>query len=169
MLCIGPGTGIAPLRSLVLERLAHGATGAITVVAGCRHLERDCLFRDEWTRLADGAGVAQVVAAMRGVSLGPSPAPTAPPPLTYYVAASRDQAQKVYVQDVLREHGAAVWELLGVRRGIAYLCGSSGKMPEQVRAAVLDVIQEHGHMDEDQARRYFATLENERRWQEECW
>lgn len=42
-------------------------------------------------------------------------------------------------------------------------------MPEQVRQAMLDIFQEHGKMDDDQAARYLMTLEAEHRWQEECW
>lgn len=42
-------------------------------------------------------------------------------------------------------------------------------MPEQVRRAMIDIFQEHGHMDEGQAERYLSTLEIEHRWQEECW
>ena len=46
---------------------------------------------------------------------------------------------------------------------------SSGKMPEQVRKAMVDIFQTHGHMDSEQAERYLSTLESELRWQEECW
>jgi probable NADPH reductase TAH18 len=42
-------------------------------------------------------------------------------------------------------------------------------MPEQVRATMLDIFQTHGHMEADQAARFLASLESERRWQEECW
>ena len=62
-----------------------------------------------------------------------------------------------------------MWDVLGPRRGIVYLCGTSGKMPQQVRQAAVDVFCEHGHMSTEQAERYLAKLEAERRWQEECW
>lgn len=146
VVAIGPGTGIAPIRALVQERLAHPAPGDHLVIAGCRYLARDCLFRSDWEAWAHDTTQ-----------------------LDYHVAASRDQADKVYVQDVIRQHGARVWDILGPRRGVAYLCGSSGRMPEQVRDTMLAVFQEHGAMDAEQAARFLAALEGERRWQEECW
>lgn len=187
VLAIGPGTGIAPLRSLVYERLAtylaennveshittntptasnpgadecpgtndqarttsnHPPTLADTlVIFGCRYQAKDCLYGAEWKQWAT----------------------TSHANLTYVVAASRDQPEKVYVQHRIRENGARIWDILGPRRGIAYLCGTSGKMPEQVKQSIVDVFVEHGHMNVDQAVRYLSTLETERRWQEECW
>lgn len=156
IVAIGPGTGIAPLRALVHERLAQRtkaapneapALGTTLVIAGCRYREKDCLYGREWERWACSPDAN----------------------LTFVVAASRDQEHKVYVQDKIREMGAHIWDVLGPQRGIAYLCGASGRMPEQVRQSVISVFAEQGHMSEEQATRYFATLESERRWQEECW
>ncbi|WFD18253.1 NAPDH-dependent diflavin reductase [Malassezia caprae] len=158
IIAIGPGTGIAPLRALVQERLAHRG-GEHLVIAGCRYLERDCLFRSEWEAWARG----EIPRLDACAADGPTPR------LTFLVAASRDQSDKVYVQDMVRQQGARIWDVLGAQRGVAYLCGSSGKMPEQVRDAILAVFQEHGGMDAEQAARFFAALEVERRWQEECW
>jgi len=159
IVAIGPGTGIAPLHALVQERLAHRAAGEHLVIAGCRYMACDCLFRDEWEAWARG----EIPRLDACATDGP------PPRLAFHVAASRDQADKVYVQDLVRQQGARIWDVLGAQRGVAYLCGSSGKMPEQVRDALLAVFQEHGAMDAEQAARFFAALEVERRWQEECW
>lgn len=149
IIAIGPGTGMAPLRSLLRERLntSDAVVGETLVFAGCRYRAKDCLYAAEWEAWAA--------------------APHAH--LTWIVAASRDQPHKIYVQDRLREWGARVWDILGPRRGIVYLCGTSGKMPQQVRQAAVDVFCEHGHMSTEQAERYLAKLEAERRWQEECW
>lgn len=135
VLAIGPGTGVAPLRALVHERIAHGARDH-TVVLGCRYLSKDCLFRAEWEALAGGAPLAAALstpaaglpcdgktASSPVETLTASLANTHLAPITLLVAASRDQTAKVYVQDKLRADGAQIWELLGPRRGVAYLCG----------------------------------------------
>ena len=85
------------------------------------------------------------------------------------MAPSREQAHKIYVQDRLREAGARVWDAVAARRGTVYLCGTSGRMPEQVRAAFQELAQTHGGLDAEQAERYMRALEGNRRWQEECW
>ncbi|WFD29571.1 NAPDH-dependent diflavin reductase [Malassezia sp. CBS 17886] len=253
IVAVGPGTGIAPLRSIVHERIEHSAFDNLVVV-GCRYLERDCLFRTEWEgfgrgrrRVEEGgerdgewvgegaeegagaegeeggvkgsaggagarsaAGDAEGAAAGSGSRSGALPTSQAgaqatgpltasptqpdtppsgvvaavpaidanldqlslnpnPPPLSLCIAASRDQSDKVYVQDVLRAQGRRVWEIVGVQHGIVYVCGTSGKMPEQVRAAMRDICVTHGRLTEEQATRYLSMLEGERRWQEECW
>lgn len=125
ILIIGPGTGIAPLRAIIQERIV--STPPIvdnTVVIGCRYTARDFLFQTEWSRLADkcdtpsdpSAKHDEAAAAMERLAIRQ-------PLIQLYVAASRDQKEKVYVQDVLRQHGATVWNILGPRRGIAYLSG----------------------------------------------
>lgn len=126
ILTIGPGTGIAPLRAIVQERIASTPPIADnTVVVGCRYTARDLLFRAEWSRLADkcetppsdaSATHDEVAAAIDRLAIHQ-------PLIRLYIAASREQKEKVYVQDVLRQHGAEVWNILGPRRGIAYLSG----------------------------------------------
>ena len=127
VLAIGPGTGIAPIRSIVQERIAVSSTVTDnTVVVGCRYSHRDFILKAEWEKLADNSANshspelrephAKLVEIMQNSTLRR--------PLVYlYVAASRDQPEKVYVQDILRSNAAKVWNILGTRRGIAYLSG----------------------------------------------
>lgn len=127
IIAIGPGTGIAPLRSIVQERITAKPTGSDNAIfVGCRYKERDFLFKAEWEQLAD-----------KSTTLSPGAEHEQPRELTevmqllklheplvqLHVAASRDQPEKIYVQDVLRSHGSIVWDILGPRRGIAYLSG----------------------------------------------
>ena len=57
LICVGPGTGVAPMRSLVYERLAHQkslstASGVPSILYfGCRHETEDYLYQEEWTSL----------------------------------------------------------------------------------------------------------------------
>ena len=171
VVAVGPGTGIAPLRSIVQERIAAKTPASDTLVfLGCRYLAKDCLLRDEWEQLArNRRGAHSDAAADADEALGALTLADKPGVLLW-IAASRDQeGRKVYVQDRLREQGAQVWDTLGPQRGILYICGNSGRMPEQVREAVRDIVAEHGEMDTDQATRFLQRLEAERRLQEETW
>ena len=106
MILVGPGTGVAPIRALVHERLSRSPAPApdnVLVLLGCRNRARDFLFGDEWRTLAGETDGAQRR-------------------LEYRLAASRDQQEKVYVQHVLRDEGARVWDML--RRGaVLYISG----------------------------------------------
>lgn len=124
IITIGPGTGIAPLRAIVQERVASAPPAHDNlVIIGCRYAARDFLFKNEWETLAareapsaanDADSVADAIERLRLSST---------PLIELHVAASRDQENKIYVQDVLRKHGEKVWSILGQRRGIAYLSG----------------------------------------------
>ncbi|WFD42022.1 NAPDH-dependent diflavin reductase [Malassezia psittaci] len=125
ILAIGPGTGIAPIRSIVQERIATDPSAIDnTVVLGCRYSNRDFLLKAEWEKLADKSTSAggdaeideQLAIAVQSLALQK-------PLIKLFVAASRDQPEKVYVQDVLRSQAALVWNILGTQRGIAYLSG----------------------------------------------
>lgn len=124
IITIGPGTGIAPLRAIVQERVASAPPAHDNlVIIGCRYAARDFLFKNEWETLAareapsaanDADSVADAIERLRLSST---------PLIELHVAASRDQENKIYVQDVLRKYGEKVWSILGQRRGIAYLSG----------------------------------------------
>ena len=79
------------------------------------------------------------------------------------------QKQKVYVQDLIRQQSSRVYDALAVRNGIVYVCGSSGKMPQAVREALIEVFQSHGSMERDDAERYLAAMEKSGRYKQETW
>ncbi|PWN26665.1 riboflavin synthase domain-like protein [Jaminaea rosea] len=155
IICVGPGTGVAPLRGLILERIARGAGGKErnTVFLGCRSARDDKLLGDEWDQLHAQGHVAVHWAISR----------------TNQEGKPRKGARE-YVQDVLRRQGEAVWDQILLEGAWVYICGSSGKMPEGVREAVLDIAEEHGGLERDQAERFVSErLEAGGRWREECW
>ena len=164
VLMIGPGTGVAPMRSLIKERqhwlqqaeaLAQGETKRTcsrarstekdVLIFGCRNQSADYFYRDEWKSL-----MQQI-------------------PLTVFTAFSRDQDPKFYVQDVIRQQAGSVHRLLVELGGVVYVCGSSGKMPKAVRAALADVFRREGNIDERAAERYLESMEKEGRYQQETW
>jgi sulfite reductase alpha subunit-like flavoprotein len=148
---IGPGTGVAPIRSFLQER-SYLLSGATAMKAqdnlcffGCRNQDKDWLFSDEWSEMA------------------------AQSKIEYHLAASRDQESKVYVQHLVAQQGVKVWDILANRGGYLYICGSSGKMPQAVREAVIKIACEHGQFSESKAEQFVTQLELHGRWLEECW
>ena len=95
-------------------------------------------------------------------------------PLQIFTAFSRDQKQKIYVQDVVRQNPSLFFRLLHDLTGSVYICGSSGKMPEAVREALVEIFQHGGEsIDEpihrEEAEEYLAEMEKIGRYKQETW
>ncbi|KAH9999199.1 riboflavin synthase domain-like protein [Russula compacta] len=147
VICIGPGTGVAPARA-VLQARVHLGQRENTLYFGHRASGKDAHYSHEWTALAESGY------------------------LTYRVVASRDGPEgtpRVYVQDLIRQDAKRVWKLVHDRGAWVYISGSSNKMPTGVRAALADIAREEGGMGEEEARAYIAQIEREERLFEECW
>jgi len=145
VLMIGPGTGIAPFRAFLQERDNAGATGQNWLFFGNPHFTRDFLYQVE---LQDYL--------KRGV-------------LTHLdVAFSRDQAQKVYVQDKLTAKGAEVWSWLQQGAHL-YICGDGNRMAKDVHQALLQIAQTHGGLSAEAADEYFEELRATKRYQKDVY
>ncbi|XP_004848819.1 NADPH-dependent diflavin oxidoreductase 1 isoform X1 [Heterocephalus glaber] len=141
---VGPGTGVAPFRAAVQERVAQGQTGNV-LFFGCRWRDQDFYWEAEWRELEK-----------RGY-------------LTLVTAFSREQEQKVYVQHRLRELGPLLWELLECRGAYFYLAGNAKHMPADVMEALTCIFQEHGGLSSSDATTYLASLQRVLRFQMETW
>ncbi|KAI4181091.1 MAG: hypothetical protein LQ348_005086 [Seirophora lacunosa] len=148
---IGPGTGLAPMRSLIWERYQWRLTmpsmslGETVLFYGCRNKDADFFYHEEWKALKETM------------------------PLKVYTAFSRDQKAKLYVQDVLVQQAELVYDLLHSQCGMVYVCGSSGKMPKGVRIALVNIFQSKGKMEESVAEDYLQTMEKQGRYKQETW
>ncbi|KAI0889046.1 riboflavin synthase domain-like protein [Annulohypoxylon maeteangense] len=111
LLAISPGTGVAPIRAHVWDRHDYADAGDILLVYGGRNRDADFYFKDEW----DTFGIKVLT------------------------AFSRDQAEKIYVQDRIRENALTICDIIQ-KRCVIFICGSSGKMPEAVRSALYDAM-----------------------------
>ena len=166
LILVGPGTGVAPFRSFLQERLAtlkSNNTSTLSsetldsqphlapciLVFGCRNEHGDYYCRDEWEDMQ-----------RNGVLGGPGGG--------LLTAFSRDSASKVYVQHRIKQHGAEIWDLLQ-RGAVIYVAGSADKMPADVEKAFKVVVEEHGGMTSAEAERYLKRLEATKRYQVECW
>ncbi|WBA57960.1 NADPH-dependent assimilatory sulfite reductase flavoprotein subunit [Providencia sp. 21OH12SH02B-Prov] len=145
VIMIGPGTGIAPFRAFMQQRDNEQATGKNWLFFGNPHFVEDFLYQVEWQRyVKDGL--------LTNISL----------------AWSRDQAQKVYVQDKLREQGEEVWRWIEDGAHI-YVCGDANHMARDVEHALLDIISQYGNMDSESADEFLSELRVERRYQRDVY
>ena len=150
MIFVSAGTGFAPMRAFLWERLALKRRGTKLAEAalfdGIRSREFDYIYRDEIEQFA-AEGVLDHV----------------------FVATSREQpGRREYVQDRLREQGALVWRLLE-EGGYVYVCGSRA-MRDGVRDAFVHIVGEHGEMPLEHAEAYVEELEmSEKRYRPDLW
>lgn len=144
IIMVGPGTGVAPFRAAIQERVAHGQTGNF-LFFGCRQRDQDFYWQTEWQELEK-----------KGC-------------LTLVTAFSREQEHKVYVQHRLRELGPLVWELLDRCGAYFYLAGNAKYMPTDVAEALTSIFQEIGQLSKPDAAAYLARLQQTLRFQTETW
>jgi sulfite reductase (NADPH) flavoprotein alpha-component len=137
---VGPGTGIAPFRAFVQDRIASGATGRNWVFFGDQHRATDYLYEEEWNAWLAAGQVARVD-----------------------LAFSRDQAQKVYVQDRMRENAAELWSWIK-GGGHFYVCGDAKRMAKDVDAALHEIIAQQGGMEAAAAVDYVKQMKKDHRY-----
>ena len=145
VIMIGPGTGIAPFRAFMQQRAADGAEGKNWLFFGNPHFTEDFLYQVEWQRYVKEGVLSRID-----------------------LAWSRDQQQKVYVQDKLREQGAELWRWINDGAHI-YVCGDANRMAKDVEQALLEVIAEFGGMDTEAADEFLSELRVERRYQRDVY
>jgi sulfite reductase (NADPH) flavoprotein alpha-component len=145
VIMIGPGTGIAPFRAFMQQRAAEGAEGKNWLFFGNPHFTEDFLYQVEWQSYVKEGVLSRID-----------------------LAWSRDQQQKVYVQDKLREQGAELWRWINDGAHI-YVCGDANRMAKDVEQALLEVIAEYGAMDAEAADEFLSELRVERRYQRDVY
>jgi cytochrome P450 / NADPH-cytochrome P450 reductase len=149
MIFVSAGTGLAPMRAFLWERLAMKRAGVALAEAalfnGIRSSSQDYIYRDEIGQFA-AEGVLNHV----------------------HVATSRERpGDHEYVQDRIRAQGALVWRLLAAG-GYVYVCGSQ-PMRDAVRAAFADVLADDGGLPRERAAAYVDQLELTARYRPDLW
>ena len=139
IIMIGPGTGVAPFRAFMQERLARKAPGKNWLFFGEWNRRYDFFYEHFWLDLVQQGQ------------------------LTLDLAFSRDQEHKVYVQHRILEKGAEL--LRWIEEGAhIYICGDAEYMAKDVEAALLLLLQTHGGKDEQNAKSYLKQLRKEGRY-----
>lgn len=145
IIMVGPGTGIAPFRAFVQERAGQSGSGRNWVFFGDQHEATDFLYADEWKNYVASGDVAKLD-----------------------LAWSRDQAEKIYVQDKMREAGAELWKWLE-GGAIFYVCGDAKRMAKDVDRALHDIAAEHGGLSEEEAVVFVKQLKKDKRYQRDVY
>lgn len=137
---IGPGTGIAPFRAFLEERRARGAKGRAWLFFGARNAAHDFLYADELGALREHGVLTRLDAAF-----------------------SRDQPQRVYVQDKMR---AAARDLFAwiADGAVLYVCGDAKRMAPDVHGALAEILAEQGDTDLETARAKLQAMADDGRY-----
>jgi NADPH-dependent sulfite reductase flavoprotein alpha-component len=152
---IGAGTGIAPYRAFMQELSIRAESANTTMLEqtegnahllffGCRHEKADFLYAEQWNQWqAEGV-------------------------LELNTAFSRDQEEKVYVQDRIREKGELLWQR--IQRGDHfYVCGDATYMAADVEKALLDIVKQYGLMNAEDAQLFIDSMVSNGRYQKDVW
>ncbi|MCJ2124977.1 sulfite reductase flavoprotein subunit alpha [Methylobacterium sp. J-077] len=145
IIMVGPGTGVAPFRAFVQERRAIEAPGRSWLFFGDRHFLHDFLYQLEWQEALEDGSLTKID-----------------------VAFSRDQPEKIYVQNRIT-HNAQ--ELVSWLEGGAhfYVCGDAKNMAKDVRAAVVRAYEIARSLSPADAEAQVAALERSHRYQQDVY
>lgn len=145
IIMIGTGTGIAPFRSFLAERDATGSEGKNWLIFGEQHFTLDFYYQteiQEW--IATGL-------------------------LTKFDAAfSRDQPEKIYVQNRLQEKAKEVNQWLE-EGAILYVCGQKNPMSHDVETTIIHIISEQRNVDTQTAKQILQELEEQGKYQKDVY
>ncbi|KAF5718730.1 NCP1-NADPH-cytochrome P450 reductase [Fusarium mundagurra] len=149
VLMVGPGTGVAPFRGFIRERVAMHRQGKdfapMTLFYGCRKRAEDFLYEEEWN-----AYTAELGSKFR-----------------MYTAFSREQQKKVYVQDLILQQSKDVASLIQ-NGGHVYVCGDVG-MGRGVTETLCKVLASETNVPLADAQRVLSDMRHSHRYQEDVW
>lgn len=140
IIMIGPGTGIAPFRSFIAEREATGATGKNWLFFGEQHFITDFLYQSEIQNWFETGVLTKVSTAF-----------------------SRDQQEKVYVQNKMMQQGKEFFEWLQ-SGAFVYVCGNKDPMSVDVENTIVTIIEKFGERSGDDAVKYLDSLKEDERY-----
>lgn len=145
IILVSPGVGLAPMMSLIRSNISD----EVTLFFGNRYKERDFLYEDILMKWVDEKK------------------------LRLHACFSRDRENSPdarYVQDNLWKTGEEITKLIIENNAVIFICGSSGKMPIQVRLTFIEMLKKWGGFaDDEQASNYLKQMERDRRYLQETW
>ncbi|XP_070571456.1 NADPH--cytochrome P450 reductase-like isoform X2 [Ptychodera flava] len=149
VIMVGPGTGLAPFRGFIQER-HHSKEqgkdmGETVLYFGCRHKAQDFIYQEELEKYHNENSLTEL-----------------------NLAFSRDQAQKVYVQHLLKQNSSSVWKL--IEKGAHfYICGDARNMARDVNDLLKEIFVNEGEMTKDQAEDYYKKMQSKGRYAADVW
>lgn len=127
IIMVGPGTGIAPFRAFMEQRVHDGGSGRNWLFFGDQSEKTEYYYKDTIESWLDEGHLYQ-----------------------FTTAWSRDQAEKIYVQHRMKEHGEEMWKWID-NGAYFYVCGDKSRMAKDVHRALIEIAMEHGGMNETDA------------------
>ena len=140
IIMVGPGTGIAPFRAFIEERKATNATGKNWLFFGDQHYSTDFLYQSEWQNYLNEGILTKLD-----------------------VAFSRDQKEKIYVQNRMLDNSRELFAWLE-KGAYFYVCGDATRMANDVDDALHDIIEKEGGLEQEDAKAYVKKLKDEKRY-----
>jgi NADPH-ferrihemoprotein reductase len=150
VIMIGPGTGIAPMRAMLQER-SHQKNqqklpvGENVLYFGCKTRDLDFIYSEELNAFEKEGTLNQM-----------------------YLAFSREQSEKVYVQHLLAKNAADTWKLIDDKGAYIYVCGGV-KMGQDVSEALKKIIADQGNRSSLDAKSYLDQMASNGRFIQELW
>ena len=145
IIMVGPGTGIAPFRAFLHERMATKAPGKNWLFFGHQRSACDFFYEDEFHAMKSNGILTRLS-----------------------LAWSREANEKFYVQDRMRQVGAELWDWLN-QGSHFYVCGDAQRMAKDVERALVDIVAEHGRKSTDEAVAFVADLKKKSRYQQDVY
>jgi sulfite reductase (NADPH) flavoprotein alpha-component len=139
IIMIGPGTGVAPFRAFLQERLASQAGGKNWLFFGECHRKTDYYYESFFEDLKKQGR------------------------LRLDLAFSRDTSEKVYVQHKMWEERKSLFSWIE-EGAIVYVCGDAKVMAKDVDQMLNKVIQKEGKLSETKSQEYLRNMRKEKRY-----
>ncbi len=145
VIMVGPGTGVAPFRAFLHERRAVAATGKNWLFFGEQRAANDFYYREELEKMFTDGHLTKLSTAF-----------------------SRNQAEKIYVQNRMLENAAELWSWLEAGAHF-YVCGDASRMAKDVDAALHKIIETAGGKSADDVKNYLAKMKTDKRYQRDVY
>lgn len=150
VIMIGPGTGVAPFRGFIRDRIHQKdngkSIGESILFYGCRNSNEDFLYKNEWPEYSKKLGDK----------------------FELFTAFSRESEKKVYVQNILQDQSSKINELIEAGAFI-YVCGDASRMAREVQATLAKIISTERNIDLEKGVELIRSFKVQNRYQEDVW